>query len=105
MSNPLDFCPTCGRRISDYDENGTEREDGQRWCRDHYLAAREGVATCDVCGKIEHTPEELAACISSAIGPGWCSECNGDGSYAGFERPDGSEVIVSCPVCDGTGRA
>lgn len=27
------------------------------------------VATCDVCGLVEHTPEELRDCIDSALGP------------------------------------
>jgi hypothetical protein len=31
----LDDCPTCGRRITDVDDNGLEANDGQRWCRDH----------------------------------------------------------------------
>lgn len=31
----LDRCPTCGRRITDYDDDGCESPDGQRYCRAH----------------------------------------------------------------------
>lgn len=31
----LDHCPTCGRRITDFDPNGCELDSGQRWCLDH----------------------------------------------------------------------
>lgn len=30
----------------------------------------EGLATCDNCGWVEHTPEQLAECIDSMLGPG-----------------------------------
>ena len=43
------------------------RIDG-RW--DAEYEARRAVATCDVCGEDEHTPEQLADCIDSALGPG-----------------------------------
>ena len=33
-----DNCPTCGRRIGDYDDDGMEDFDGQRWCRAHHEA-------------------------------------------------------------------
>jgi hypothetical protein len=32
-----DNCPTCGRRITDFDELGCEAPDGQRWCIEHAL--------------------------------------------------------------------
>lgn len=31
----LDHCPTCGKKITDYDMTGMEAGDGQRWCVDH----------------------------------------------------------------------
>lgn len=30
-------CPTCNRRIRDFDGNGMEAIDGQRWCIDHAI--------------------------------------------------------------------
>ena len=33
-TNP-DLCPTCGRRITDYDMTGCETPSGQRWCMEH----------------------------------------------------------------------
>jgi hypothetical protein len=33
----LDECKTCHRRITDFDEEGMEDLNGQRWCRDHWL--------------------------------------------------------------------
>lgn len=37
MSTPgIDYCPACGREITDNYELGMEAEDGQRWCRDHF---------------------------------------------------------------------
>jgi hypothetical protein len=32
-----DECPTCGKRIKDFDELGCEAPDGQRWCVEHAL--------------------------------------------------------------------
>lgn len=34
-SNPLDHCPACGRRISDFDADGCEFS-AQRWCLSHH---------------------------------------------------------------------
>jgi hypothetical protein len=34
-TSPLDYCGSCGRRITDTDDNGTEDSTGQRWCLDH----------------------------------------------------------------------
>lgn len=34
-----DNCPTCGRRITDYDDNGCEAPWGQRYCLEHLPAA------------------------------------------------------------------
>lgn len=31
----LDHCPECGRRITDHDMTGCERDDGQRYCMEH----------------------------------------------------------------------
>lgn len=31
----LDNCPTCDRRITDFDANGCELDNAQRWCLDH----------------------------------------------------------------------
>lgn len=36
--NDLDHCPTCGRRIRDYDDDGMEAITGQRWCIEHAIA-------------------------------------------------------------------
>lgn len=40
FTTDLDYCPVCGTFILDFDEAGMEAEDGQRWCRRHYLPNR-----------------------------------------------------------------
>jgi hypothetical protein len=34
----MDNCPTCGKRIYDFDEEGCEAPSGQRYCREHVPA-------------------------------------------------------------------
>ncbi len=50
-----------------------------------YTRQPEGVAVCDVCGQDEHTPEQLAACIDSALAPALCEGC---GEEAGNHSSD-----------------
>lgn len=49
------------------------------------------VGVCDVCGKDQHTPGELAVCVDSAVAPPRCPECGED--LIG----DGTELY--CPAC------
>jgi hypothetical protein len=41
MTPSLDRCPTCGRRITDYDPDGCETPSGQRYCLTHVLTEQE----------------------------------------------------------------
>lgn len=36
---------------------------------DPYTGYPEGTSVCDNCGKVEHTPDELDACLDSMLGP------------------------------------
>jgi hypothetical protein len=35
--NPLDSCPTCNKRIFDFDDDGCESNSGQRYCYPHHV--------------------------------------------------------------------
>lgn len=70
MRSP-DNCPTCDRRIYDYDDNGMEHESGQRWCRSHFKDVWSRMTDDCICGH----------------------------SHLGFD-PDGDTVILwDCPTC------
>lgn len=55
----LDWCPTCGRRIRDFDEDGMEADDGQRWCQRH-APGYETVAALGL-DRPHRTPAEVLA--------------------------------------------
>lgn len=59
------------------------------------------VATCCNCGKVEHTPEELAACIDSAVGPRQPEKF--DKGARNCEMPEAHEAHMAingeCPWC------
>lgn len=42
-----DWCPTCGRRVRDFDEDGMEADDGQRWCQVHHAGHQAAEAVLD----------------------------------------------------------
>ena len=46
----LDNCPTCGRRITDFDMTGCETDSGQRWCLVHLPHSR---LRCALCGRAD----------------------------------------------------
>lgn len=48
----------------------------------------EGVATCDNCGWVEHTPEQLAECLDSMLAPVCCEEDDID------EDDEGNPIIL-----------
>lgn len=55
-----DHCPTCGRHIRDFDDNSLEREDSQRWCMTHAIAA--GVEHC--IDNFDNTPDQCAGAFA-----------------------------------------
>jgi len=51
-------------------------------------------ATCDNCGLVEHTPDELAACVDSMVAPPLCPHCEERHADLSGGDPDGD------PGCD-----
>lgn len=61
--------------------------------RDRFLELT-GIACCPNCGNVNHTIDELAVCMASMTGPGWCQHgCD--------HKTDACEECEHCPTrCD-----
>lgn len=59
-----DQCPTCGKDITDTDEDGTEREDGQRWCIIHYVEHMER-SLVSITNERDHAVRSSAECANA----------------------------------------
>lgn len=55
----LDHCPTCDRRVGDWDESGMEASDGQRWCLDHVQFTVSDEALFGVISQLDRLKGEL----------------------------------------------
>ncbi len=90
----LDNCPGCGKRIKDFDEDGYECHNGQRWCgthhpqscTDHGLFDNKTSAVSTVYGDVEPTPTT--------------GESGNDGSQA--NRNNSSEKLPNGPDSGGS---
>lgn len=69
MATDLDHCPTCGKRIKDFDEGGCESSYGQRFCLVHFPAGGLGPedAELDIAACVWRTQVETMSALSIVI--------------------------------------
>ena len=90
-SADLDHCPTCGRRIKDYDMTGREDESGQRHCVAHPLRRDRVIEWVDdIDGEIL-TEESLAAIDAGELYPGYSYTQTVDG-FLVLTSPSGNST-------------